>query len=247
MGDTSVIARRLGDGHVQYGWSGNGGTFPYLGLRLFAWYNEPDMVEYLFGLGQLRHLDEPYSERTGRWLRTYPTGEPHWLGTTEREIFSQLAFVDVGYFYDLDNKWYYVEPGPFRVKIPLELVYNSVDPESQSGFPEAELLKDIDRRIIRKIMERYDEDAEFRDYLKFMNTDREAFLFDMEGILRGDWAKQWSGESFVHMLWSHHRDVFNYFDDWVVVQTNEDNTEIRDILMQKKERQHIETIEWGKE
>ena len=66
MGDTSMIARRLKDGRVQYGWSGNGGTFPYVGLRLLTWYDTPDMVEYLFSLGQLRHLDEPYSERTGR-------------------------------------------------------------------------------------------------------------------------------------------------------------------------------------
>lgn len=49
------------------------------------------------------------------------------------------------------------------------------------------------------------------------------------------------------MLWSHHRDVFNYFDDWVVVQGNEDNIEIQNILMKKKEKEHIETIEWGKE
>lgn len=34
MGDTSVMARRLADGHVQYGWSGNGGYFRVVGLRL---------------------------------------------------------------------------------------------------------------------------------------------------------------------------------------------------------------------
>lgn len=27
MGDVSIIARRLTDGHVQYGWSGNGGYY----------------------------------------------------------------------------------------------------------------------------------------------------------------------------------------------------------------------------
>ena len=27
MGDVSIIARRLEDGHVQYGWSGNGGYY----------------------------------------------------------------------------------------------------------------------------------------------------------------------------------------------------------------------------
>lgn len=246
MGDVSVIARRLGNGQVQYGWSGNGGTFPYLGHRLLYWYNDPEMVEYLFSLGQLRHLYEPHSEGKNCFARTIPTGEPHWLGTTEREIFSQLAFVDVGYFYDLDNKWYYVVPGPFRIKIPLELVYNSVDLEGQSGFPEAELLEDIDKRIIRRIMAYYEEDEDFRKYLKSMNFSRKDFKGDMEGILNGEWRKR-PGESYVHMLWSHHRDVFNYFDDWILIRANEDNTEIQDIVLHKKERNHIETIEWEKE
>ena len=32
MGDVSIIARRLADGHVQYGWSGNGGYFSMVGI-----------------------------------------------------------------------------------------------------------------------------------------------------------------------------------------------------------------------
>ena len=35
MGDISIIARRLDDGHVQYGWSGNGGYFRNVGMRLW--------------------------------------------------------------------------------------------------------------------------------------------------------------------------------------------------------------------
>ena len=34
MGDVSVIARRLLDGHVQYGWSGNGGCLDTRGVIL---------------------------------------------------------------------------------------------------------------------------------------------------------------------------------------------------------------------
>ena len=36
MGDISIIARRLGDGHVQYGWSGNGGYYSMVGARLLS-------------------------------------------------------------------------------------------------------------------------------------------------------------------------------------------------------------------
>ena len=55
------------------------------------------------------------------------TGEPCWLDQTERMIFSKMAFADYGYFYDTDQKWYYIIPGPFRIKMPLELVYNNLD------------------------------------------------------------------------------------------------------------------------
>ena len=52
MGDASIIARLLANGHVQYGWSGNGGYFSMGGIRLLLWYQEPKNVEYLFSLGQ---------------------------------------------------------------------------------------------------------------------------------------------------------------------------------------------------
>ena len=54
MGDISIIARRLADGHVLYGWSGNGGYFDNVGARLLAWYENLEDVEYLFELGQTR-------------------------------------------------------------------------------------------------------------------------------------------------------------------------------------------------
>ncbi len=73
MGDISIIARRLTDGHVQYGWSGNGGYFRNVGVRLLAWYDDPEMVEYLFGLGQLSELGQPGSERGGSsWDKNAP-------------------------------------------------------------------------------------------------------------------------------------------------------------------------------
>lgn len=72
MGDISVIARRVSDKCIQYGWSGNG-----------------------------------------------------------------------GYFYDADQAWYYVVPGPFRLKIPLAMVAENLDDQSFE-FP---FLKKVDREI----------------------------------------------------------------------------------------------------
>ena len=52
MADISIIARRLKNGNVEYGWSGNGGYYSSVGIRLLAWYDNPADVDYLFGLGQ---------------------------------------------------------------------------------------------------------------------------------------------------------------------------------------------------
>ena len=61
MGNSSIIARRISDKYVQYGFSGNGGYFRNVGLRLLIWYNErksdeypeyDDLIEYLFSLGE---------------------------------------------------------------------------------------------------------------------------------------------------------------------------------------------------
>ena len=54
MADISIIARRLKNGNVEYGWSGNGGYYSSVGIRLLAWYDNPADVDYLFGLGQTR-------------------------------------------------------------------------------------------------------------------------------------------------------------------------------------------------
>ena len=73
MGDTSIISRRLQDGHVQYGFSGNGGYFKNVGFRLALWYQEPDDVEYLFGLGQTKLIGQRGSEKGGEeW---FPSAE----------------------------------------------------------------------------------------------------------------------------------------------------------------------------
>ena len=65
MGDVSIIARRLADGHVQYGWSGNGGYFSMVGIRLLLWYQESENVEYLFSLGQTSLIGKIGSEKGG--------------------------------------------------------------------------------------------------------------------------------------------------------------------------------------
>lgn len=232
MGDVSIIARRLKDGHVQYGWSGNGGYYKMVGNRLYCWYDEKDdaLIEYLFGLGELRLLGKPGSEKGGYpWLESHElTGTPHQLGTSEREIFSRIAFIDYGYFYDLDQRWYYVEPGPFRIKLPLELIHNNLD---DSNF-EFDFLVEVQKKILHYIFYEYGEkDEEFKSVLDGMDIDKMyQELVDSDGP--------------VYDFWEKCNKVFSYFDDWVVIRCDEDCENVTEIVMRKKSENRQETIEW---
>lgn len=231
MGDISIIARRLGDGQVQYGWSGNGGYCKVVGNKLLAWYDTPELVDYLFGLGQLMFIGKPNSEKENMgFLYTHAlTGRPHNIGTSERQIFSKIAFVDYGYMYDLDNRWYYIVPGPFRIKLPLELVYNNMNDD---GYEFDFLSKIVNPSLIQYILNDYvKKDAKFQELLVYTMDDdvREALSNSENPIIE---------------LFRHHNRIFSYFDDWVVTIADESNEHIVDFKMQPKMEERKETIEW---
>ncbi len=232
MGDISIIARRLENGDVQYGWSGNGGYFEWVGKRLLSWYQNPEDVEYLFGLGQTRLIGKKGSEHGGcHWLETHDlTGERFWLSNTERSIFSKIAFIDYGYFYDLDHKWYYVVPGPFRIKIPLEMIAYNLNEE---GY-EFDFLQEIEDKALRSLFSNYNEmNSEFVEYMEETCCIKEI----EENICIG-------GRLSVREFYRKYKQMYDYFDDWILVKANADSTEIVDIVIRKKEEKHIETCEW---
>ena len=100
MGDTSIIARRMPDGKIQYGWSGNGGTLDITGEVIDTYYDTSELVDYLFSLGQLELIGAPHSEDGDCWYRNRPAGAPHWVVQSENEIFDRILFLDYIYFYE---------------------------------------------------------------------------------------------------------------------------------------------------
>ena len=236
MGDISIIARRLESGkRVQYGWSGNGGYYDTVGYRLLSWYNNPEKVEYLFNLGQLGNIGKPGSENGSETVINthYFTNEPHWLGKSEREIFSKIAFVDYGYFYDLNNTWYYVIPGPFRIKIPLLYISQHLD---EKGYEFKECDK-IDYKLVEYILNEY-----YLSDTLFQNIIKEKYPQGIDKIRSEVFSKN---KKHCYLLWDNYREIFDYFDDWVVVKTSEDKKEITGFLIKKKqEEERIETINW---
>lgn len=238
MGDISIIARRLESGsRVQYGWSGNGGYYKMVGSRLLNWYNNPEKVEYLFDLGQLANLGKPGSENNNESLvLTHQlTGEPHWLGKSERTIFSKIAFIDYGYLYDLDNTWYYVIPGPFRIKIPLEYIDKHLD---EDGFEFKERAF-IEYSLVKFILNDY-----YLSDANFQNIIAEKYTEGIEKI-RSKFLSNNKADGACIFLYELYNAIFKYFDDWVVVKTNKDNSKITNFVIRKKqENDRVETIYW---
>lgn len=233
MGDVSIIARRLRDGHVQYGWSGNGGYCRIVGQRLLAWYDTPELVEYLFGLGELMFIGKPGSEKENMGFSyTHAlTGRPHYLGTSEKEIFSKIAFISYGYFYDLDNRWYYIIPGPFRIKIPLELVCNNMNDD---GY-EFEFCKKVKNLLMHYILEEYGkQDERFQTLLNYtINDEQRTNLLNDENPF---------------YVFSHdYYMIYSYFDNWVVAIAHATCESIVGFKMSPKVddiKERKETFEW---
>ena len=238
MGDISVIARRLSDGHVQYGWSGNGGYYSMVGDRLMAWYNKPEDIEYLFGLGQMELIGAPGSEKGGfSFMYTHKTtGKPHWLGMGENEVFSKIAFIDYVYFYDLDGKWYYIDPEIFAIKTPLEYISKHLD---GSGY-EFDERKRIQRNLSEYILgEYYTSEEDFQSFIL------ENYPCGIDQIMLDIFSTEKKGIDAYYNLVEKYRGIVDYFDRWVVVKTSEDYSEITGFII-KKRQQHprVETIDW---
>lgn len=232
MGDVSVMARRLKDGHVQHGWSGNGGCYRTAGGRLQAWYNDPDLVEYLFGLGQLELIGKPGSEKGGfSWMTTHSmTGKPHYLGISENDIFRKIAFVDYAYFYDIDNKWYYIAPRNFKIKMPSQLVENHLDDRCY----EFDFIQEIEQKILKYILGEYAiENLEFKNLL-------EEKGYSLTGIY-----DEFKDRDFIlDRLCDKYKVFEEYFDDWIVVEANENCTEVLGFKVKKDTGKHVETCYW---
>lgn len=230
MGNISVIARRRTDGTVQYGWSGNMGYFRNVGMELFHWYNSLNMVDYLFDLGQLSNLSEPYTENNEElsiFFRNCPTGSPHWVSSTEADIFSKIVFVEHAYFYDTDGGWYYVAPGPFILKIPFLLVMSNLD----NNDLEFKFLAKCGRIVTEYIINDYPKtDPKFAAILAGYDKDELRELLDAEHPLLE--------------LRRQYPELRKYFDDWIVIVPDATEDNVAGVLMRKREEPRTETIDW---
>lgn len=121
--------------------------------------------------------------------------------------------MDYGYFYDSDHKWYYIHPGPFRIKIPLELISNNLDCE---GY-EFNYLQQIQVEIVKSMFRSYRAfDVDFNDFLECNEYDADTIV---ETITR-------EGTHALYHLYEQYRKIYEYFDDWIVIKSDNTYTDI---------------------
>ena len=231
MGDISIMARRLTDDTIQYGWCGNGGYFCNVGDTLLNQYDSPEMVDYLFSLGELQFLGMPHSENGGYGFlhTTVLNNTPHSIGKSEREMFSQVAFADYGYFYDSDNRWYYVIPGPVRVKMPLMLINNNLDNRNQEfGF-----CKEVERTVTKNVLELFLSSSSAQEKMDLLKLDTEQLRFAFA-------ERNYD----MYNCWNKYGFVFKTLDDWCVIDCDEEYKNVIGCKLKLKSDTHIETINW---
>ena len=239
MGDLSIIARRLSDKYVQYGFCGGSGFFNNVGFRIYSWYYKrkmeefpdyDDLIEYLFSLGETDQIGLPGSENGGqKFFYTHHLRNTRFcVGTSERDIFSKIMFIEHGYFFDSDENWYYIEPWPFCIKIPFELVANNLNSENS----EEKFLKKLNKKFMTYILRDY-KNEKFEKLIKDNNLDKEQIL---KRILK---------ESFpLRCFYENYEQLFEFFDDWIVVKADENQKKIDRFIVREKTDVHTETIFW---
>lgn len=236
MGDVAVMARRMQDKGIQYGWCGNGGYLSGMLPSMLIRYDTDRLVEELFSMGELAHVGLPGSERGGQsiMLTTRRGDSPLSIADTERMMFSQIAFIDHGYLREMDGTWYYVIPGPFRIKIPLYMAL--LELKDDFNDDDNEYLNHIDKMVIKYIFEEYPkEDAGFLDFLKENGVEKD----ELEKHLL-------ENTNSVYMLWEKHRNIFRYFDDWILCLPDETMRKCEKVVMRKKQEngKRMETCDW---
>lgn len=230
MSTNCVIARRLLDGTVQFGSGGIGGGPDNAGERILDWYNEPKMVDYLFSLGQLGAIGKPGCYDRHSFWGCRLTGFPHWTSRTERCIFSTLPDIDFGYFYERDKRWYLIKNGQFIVKMPLELaVYNTREDGDGNAF-----FDDVNGLVLKHIFEDYPQTRP--GFARLIGEEQNADVYEKLQ------TEQWP----LTKLSEDYRDIYEYFDDWVVAVPDAAGQKIEKLFTRKKTMPNKETICWKK-
>lgn len=243
MGTRCAIGRRLSPDYVQYGCGGPNGGFFTAGLYLLCEYDTPEAVEKLFRLGQLDLLGTPPDQesRSG-WYKTRPSGMPHQVGQSERELFDCLWYLSFGYFYDSDHRWYLITVTDTMVKMPLDTMAKFFL-EYQSSSCEFEyynrLLEDAAQRVQDAVKEWRETDPDYARYLEQAGYDAETFRAALDSLDPKDIY-----ESLLYHSCPHHK-IMEYFHNLIlIIPVQTEGTTTVKAFLQRAQDPYVETFHY---
>ena len=117
----------------------------------------------------------------------------------------------------------------------MVLIESHLDKHRCGGNYPAEVLE----KIVLYVLTEYAQ--ENPDFAAFVEEDGFSLEVILENIREENWLSSLYASGFFFKRYGR---LFRYFDDWVVIKTNEDDTEISDIVLKKREAKHIETCYW---
>lgn len=102
-------------------------------------------------------------------------------------------------------------------------------------YYEFDYLRKLEDQILRYIFTEYmQKNRDFEYYLEQEGCKPETVMTDIEK----------DGQLNIWKLYDKYQNIWRYFDDWIVIKTNEDDTEIVGIVVRKREDIHVETCNW---
>ena len=71
-------------------------------------------------------------------------------------------------------------------------------------------------------------------------------LLEKEGYCVEEILENISKDGLLSVMEFYHKyqKIYGYFDDWILIKTNEEDIENTDIVVKKTSEKHIETCEW---
>lgn len=234
MSTHCVFARRLTTEYIQYGCIIDDGYLEMAGCRLANYYKNDENIDWLFDQGDIEDLGIPGGEKISWFftMRPYKNSKGLKVCKGENAIDPWLMFTDYHYIYELDKKWYYMRPYGFRNKISLDYVLKRMKSLSEDRDADYLIRKEIDSMVIHHILYEYPKgDEEFKKILENIDVD--------------DIYKKACDDDFpINYFQSNNPLISNYFDKWVLLKTNTEDTEITEIIVKKNSENHVETCCW---
>lgn len=197
-------------------------------ICIIATRNENGTIEY----GFFDNIGNKLITESKKWKLSYQCNLLTYSSKTENEIFEKFGFADYCYFLEPDGKWYFILPSALNIKIPLKFIKKRLIFYRN----ESQYFIQLEQDIIKYMLNIYPNvDMNFADLIRTHNFNIEVIL---NTLLRPN--VQFPLYEFADI----YGQLCDYFDNWVIVNSEKSYSDVEKFTLHTKETEHIETLNW---